>query len=140
MIPEKINSKLILPIIIGDIPKIKQLVESGVDVNYHHEKTHPPIIHAYHHQRILMVKYLLEHGANPCVRDVSGRDFFYFISAWIEFGDNKITHYFLEYDFQKMMINNYPETVIQLKKYKIINQKIENEYQHLLQANELNLL
>ena len=60
----------------GDLPKVKQLVAGGVDINKRNKKKVTPLhVAAYqgNTRHIVMAKWLLANGANAGARDFEGK-------------------------------------------------------------------
>jgi ankyrin repeat protein len=52
----------------NDIPRVKQLVESGININVQNKYGETALIRASQAGHVEMVKYLLTKGANPSIR------------------------------------------------------------------------
>ena len=65
-------TQLNLAISKGDLAKVQQLVEVGVDVNHRDERGKTPLMYAILYKQTEIVNYLLEKGANFRTSDPNG--------------------------------------------------------------------
>lgn len=59
-------------VIRGDMPYVKQCIESGYPINYKTAKGWTGLHTALHHGKLNIVKYLLKHGAKSTIKDELG--------------------------------------------------------------------
>jgi ankyrin repeat protein len=72
----------------GDLDRVKDLIESGVDVNFQGFGFQTPLFYAVEKCHLEITKYLLENGANPNSKNIMGETAA-FIAA-CSYGDEKL--------------------------------------------------
>lgn len=145
-----LDFELVYAVKYRNINDVKKFIAAGANVNVHIDRTNLLII-AFSNYDLKMMDYLLKIGAKPhsdngyslmttmlfFIPVVSDK---YPFNIKTDENKNVFVKWMRSYEIQKFIIDKYPETISQFVNLKIINNEIRNEYQHLIQANELNLL
>jgi ankyrin repeat protein len=62
---DEFNNQLLQAVIEEDIATVKQLVQTGADVNYFSSKSTSPLLLAIDTMNVELIRFLLDQGANP---------------------------------------------------------------------------
>lgn len=149
MIQEELNIMLMCAVQHKIYDAVIEYVERGADINNAREGLLYALFAAFYNRDVKMIKILIENGADPMIINEHQETFISrvflksklgsYIFKFRKSGD-EIRNYVKSYDAQKIMITNYPKSLFELNRCEILHDDLKVEYNHLLSANELNLL
>jgi hypothetical protein len=145
----ELNIELLRNIKDPNLINVKNLISQGANINFSFGDC-PMVTYAIFYSNAI-AKYLIENGVDLIYKSRS-KDFntpFHYLyislnmtisSKIVEKNRDDMREWLGKYDIQKMIIERDVRVLYEFVKYKVIHPQIKIDYQHLLTANELNLL